>query len=113
MKSSLYSVTRVKAAQQVMSLDEVLAADRRYFEEHPDAEEYIREFCPGEFGAMELPEIPDGFRYATCVSRLWRDGKPVGRYRELMAICERVPESKSPYPACTAASPGWRSALDP
>jgi hypothetical protein len=41
-----------------MSVEEVLEADRKYFLEHPDEEEFIREFCPGEFGAAELPEIP-------------------------------------------------------
>ncbi len=74
-----------------MTVDEVVAADRRYFDEHPNEEEYIREFVPGEFGKAELPEIPEGFRYATCVSRLWRDGQPVGRYRELMTICDGQP----------------------
>ena len=41
----------------MMSVDEVLEADRPYFLAHPDEEELIREFCPGEFGAAELPEI--------------------------------------------------------
>jgi hypothetical protein len=71
-----------------MTVDEAVAADRRYFDEHPDEDEYIREFVPGEFGTAELPEIPEGFHYATCVSRLWRDGRPVGRYRNLMMVCE-------------------------
>jgi len=39
-----------------------MAADRRYFDEHPD-EDDIREFVPGEFGAAELPEILPGFRH--------------------------------------------------
>ena len=72
-----------------MSVDEAVAADRKYFDEHPNEDEYIREFCPGEFGKMELPEIPEGFRYATHVSVFHREkGEPVGRYRSLMAICE-------------------------
>jgi hypothetical protein len=72
-----------------MTIDEAVAADRRYFDEHPDEGEYIREFVPGEFGAMELPEIPEGFRYATHVSVMHREqGQPVGRYRRLMAVCE-------------------------
>ena len=51
--------------------------------------EYIREFVPDEFGAIELPEIPSGFRYATHVEVTLRvHGQPIGRYRQLMAICE-------------------------
>jgi hypothetical protein len=72
-----------------MTVDEAVAADRKYFDEHPDEDEYIREFVPGEFGAAELPEIPPGFRYATLVSVMLRvDGEPVGRYRNLMTICD-------------------------
>jgi hypothetical protein len=72
-----------------MTVDQAVAADRRYFDEHPDEDEYIREFVPGEFGAAELPEIPEGFRYATHVEVTLRvDGQPVGRYRSLMTICE-------------------------
>jgi hypothetical protein len=51
-----------------MSVDDAVAADRAYFESHPNQDEYVREFCPGEFGKAELPEIPDGFRYVTHVS---------------------------------------------
>ena len=72
-----------------MTVDEAVDADRRYFASHPDEDEYIREFCPGEFGNAELPEIPDGFRYATHVSVFHREeGEAVGRYRRLMAVCE-------------------------
>jgi hypothetical protein len=72
-----------------MTVDEAVEADRNYFDEHPDEDEYIRDFVPGEFGAMELPDIPDGFCYATLVSVLHREkGQPVGRYRRLMAVCE-------------------------
>jgi hypothetical protein len=70
------------------AVDQAIAADRKYFNENPDEEEYIREFCPGEFGKAELPEIPPGFRYATHVSVLYRDGVRVGRYRQLMTVCE-------------------------
>jgi hypothetical protein len=83
--------TRRRPPKRLMKVEEVLAADRQYFVEHPGEEEFIREFVPGEFGAAELPEIPPGFRYATCVSRLWRDGKPVGRYRSLMTVCDGQP----------------------
>jgi hypothetical protein len=71
-----------------MTVDEAVEADRKYFDENPDEAEYIREFVPGEFGAVELPEIPEGFRYATCVEKLYHDGQPVGRYRSLMTVCE-------------------------
>jgi hypothetical protein len=57
----------------------------------PRALEPSTTFCPGEFGVAELPEIPSGFRYATCVSRLWRDGDPVGCYRSLMTVCDGQP----------------------
>jgi hypothetical protein len=71
-----------------MTVDEAVEADREYFEQNPDEEEYIREFCPGEFGKAELPEIPPGFRYATHVSVLYREGARVGRYRQLMTVCD-------------------------
>jgi hypothetical protein len=72
-----------------MTVDQATESDFRYFVEHPDEEQYIREFCPGEFGKRELPELPAGYRYATLVSVTLRvDGLPVGRFREMMAICE-------------------------
>ncbi len=38
---------------------------------------------------IELPQIPEGFRYATHVSVFHREqGEPVGRYRRLMAVCD-------------------------
>jgi hypothetical protein len=79
---------RAQIKQRFQTVDEVVEADWQYFEEHPDEEEYIREFVPGEFGAAELPDIPEGFCYATCVSRLWKDGQPIGRYRNLMFVSE-------------------------
>jgi hypothetical protein len=55
--------------------------------EHPEADEYIREFCPGEFHAVDLPEIPPGFRYATMVTVIHRtDGVADGRYRRAIAV---------------------------
>jgi hypothetical protein len=71
-----------------MTVDEAVEADRRYFASHPEEDEYIREFVPGEFGNAELPEIPDGFRYATHVEVFHRDeaGVADGRYRRLMAV---------------------------
>jgi hypothetical protein len=72
-----------------MTVDEAVVADRQYFNEHPDEDEYIREFVPGEFGAAELPEILPGFRYATHVEVTLRvNGEPVGRYRRLMMVCD-------------------------
>jgi len=64
-------ISRVKPSKQLMTVDEAVEADRKYFDENPEEEEYIREFVPGEFGAAELPEIPPGFRFATHVSVLW------------------------------------------
>ena len=70
-------------------VEEAVQADREWFAAHPDQDEYIREFAPGEFGAEELPEIPPGFRYATHVSVFKRiDGLAVGRYRQLMTVCD-------------------------
>jgi hypothetical protein len=86
------AISRSRASKPIMTVDEAVAADRRYFDEHPDEDEYIREFVPGEFGAAELPEIPLGFRYATHVSVMMRvNGEPAGRYRNLMMICDGVP----------------------
>ena len=74
-----------------MTVDQATEADFEYFCDHPDEEQYIRQFVPGEFGKKELAPIPPGFRYATIVSVTLRvDGQPVGRLRELMAICEDV-----------------------
>jgi hypothetical protein len=83
-------ITRTREKQQFRTVDDAVEADRKYFDEHPDEDEYIREFVPGEFGAAELPDIPPGFRYATHVSVMVRDevGRSVGRYRRLMTICE-------------------------
>jgi hypothetical protein len=83
-------VKRLHKSVAVEMVENILESDRYYFEMHPEEEEFIREFCPGEFGKAELPEIPEGFRYATCVSRIWRDGKPIGRYRNLMTVCDDV-----------------------
>jgi hypothetical protein len=52
-------------------------------------DQHIREFVPSEFAKVELPEVPPGDRYATLVSVTLRvDGESVGRFREMMAICE-------------------------
>jgi hypothetical protein len=56
---------------------------------NPDQNEYIREFCPGEFGAAELPDIPPGFRYATVVTVIHRtNGVADGRRRRMIAVCD-------------------------
>jgi hypothetical protein len=84
---------RARAIGPLMSVDEALAADRAYFEAHPDQDAYIREFVPGEFGKAHLPAIPNGFRYATHVAVMLRvAGEPIGRYRRLMMICEEGPD---------------------
>ena len=49
----------IETSKPVMTVDEAVAADRAYFDEHPDEEEYIREFVPGEFGAATA-EDPAG-----------------------------------------------------
>ena len=78
---------RARAIGPLMSVDEAVAADRAYFEAHPEQDAYIREFVPGEFGKAELPQIPEGFRFATHVSvKMRQEGKPVGRYRRLMVV---------------------------
>jgi hypothetical protein len=85
----LQPISRAKPRKSFMNVDEATAADRKYFEENPDEDEYIREFVPGEFGKMELPEILLGFRYATHVSVTLRvKGQAVSRFRRLMMICE-------------------------
>jgi hypothetical protein len=90
-------ITRTKPRKSFTNVDEATAADRKFFDENPDLDEYIREFCPGEFGKMELPEILPGFRYATHVSVTLRvQGQPVGRFRRLMMICEGLPEWETP-----------------
>jgi hypothetical protein len=89
MDIAMQPITRSRLSKPVMTVDEAVAADRKYFDAHPDADEYIREFVPGEFGALELPEILPGFRDATHVSVIHREnGVAVGRYRSLMAVCE-------------------------
>lgn len=73
-----------------MTVDQACEGDFGYFCEHPEEDEYIRQFVPGEFGEAELPELPPGFRYVTIVSVSLRvDCQPVGRFRNLMAIREK------------------------
>ena len=70
-------------------VEQAIEADRRYFTEHPHQIEYIREFCPGEFGAAELPDIPAGFRYATVVTVIHRTAGVVdGRHRRMISVCD-------------------------
>jgi hypothetical protein len=91
--STLCPISRSRApANPAMTVEEAIDADRKFFAENPDIDEYIREFCLGEFGKAELPDISDGgagWRYATHVSVFHREtGEAVGRYRRLMVICE-------------------------
>jgi hypothetical protein len=75
------------------SVDEAVADDRAWFEAHPDEDERIREFVPGEFGKAELPPVPDGWRYATHVQVVMRvDGAPDGRARRLMVVLDDMTE---------------------
>jgi hypothetical protein len=69
-------------------LEQVKAADRAWFDAHPEENEYIRDFVPGEFPARELPVAPPGFTYATLVTVIARDkeGRAIGRRRNLMAV---------------------------
>jgi hypothetical protein len=60
MVKAMQPFTRQCSSKPPLAVDEAVAADRRYFYEHPE-EEYIREFVPGEFGKAELPEIPEAF----------------------------------------------------
>jgi hypothetical protein len=86
-------IARFKPAKRPMTVNEAVEADRKYFAEHPDADEYIREFCPGEFCAQELPEIPSGFRYATLVTVIHRtNGVADGRYRQMITVCDEPAE---------------------
>jgi len=50
-----------------MTVDEAVAADRRYFDEHPGEVAYVREFVPGEIGAVELPKSPKDFAIHPCL----------------------------------------------
>ena len=81
-------VSRVEETAPVLTVDQATENDFRYFCDHPGEDMYIRQFVPGEFVAVELPLVPAGFRYATLVSVTMRvGGEPVGRFRELMAVC--------------------------
>jgi hypothetical protein len=43
------AIARSRSGKALMTVDEAVEADRRYLDEHPDQDEYIREFCPSEF----------------------------------------------------------------
>ncbi|RXH34366.1 hypothetical protein XH99_01060 [Bradyrhizobium nanningense] len=83
-------ITRIRAKKPLMSVEEAVAADRAWFDAHPEADSYIRQFVPGEFGKAELPAVPPGWRFAThvCVRRRL-EGAAVGRQRQLMVFCEQ------------------------
>ena len=57
-KREMRPISRLRASKSVMTVNEAVAADRKNFDEHPDEDEYIREFVPTEFGAAELPDTP-------------------------------------------------------
>lgn len=71
MKKQLKPVTRDPTNGP--SLDNYTEYDRTWFDAHPDENDYIREFVPGEFLAMELPAIPPGWSYATHVVVIQRN----------------------------------------
>lgn len=37
-------------------LERVMAADKAYFDDHPDSRSYTRDYVPGEFWPMDPPE---------------------------------------------------------
>jgi hypothetical protein len=75
-------IPRVKEKPSVLTVDEATQGDFRYFCDHPDEDRYIRQFVPGEFGPVELPPVPAGYRYATLVSVTMRvGGEPSARRR--------------------------------
>ena len=87
------AIPRIEETPPVLTVDQATEGDFRYFCAHPDEDQYIRQFVPGEFGPVELPPVPAGFRYATLVSVTMRvGGEPIGRFRELMAVCEDTNE---------------------
>jgi hypothetical protein len=80
-----------------ITVDEVIQQDREFFTDNPELNEYIRPYCPGEFGAVELPIPPRGFEHATHVSVTARiNGEPLLRYRRLMFVCEDINEVRAP-----------------
>jgi hypothetical protein len=81
-------------APALNDVEQAIEADRIWFAEHPGEDEYIREFCPGEFGCKELPDIPAGFRYVTLVTVIHRtNGVADGRYRRMIAVCEQASDA--------------------
>jgi hypothetical protein len=51
-------ITRSKPPKSIMTVDEAVEADRKYFAENPDEEEYIREFVPGEVRQSRAAKDP-------------------------------------------------------
>lgn len=45
---NLRPIVRVETRSPAMTVEQATEADFRYFMEHPDEEQYIREFVPGE-----------------------------------------------------------------
>jgi hypothetical protein len=89
MNERMRPISRSESLQPVMTVEQAIEADRLWFAEHPGEDEYIREFCPGEFGRQKLPGIPPGFRYVTLVTVIHRtNGVADGRYRRLIVVCE-------------------------
>jgi hypothetical protein len=61
-------ISRVDEAAPTLTVDQATEPDFQFFCDHPDEEQYIRQFVPGEFGKKDLAPIPPGFRYATIVA---------------------------------------------
>jgi hypothetical protein len=63
----MWPITRTHEKRQFRIVDEAVEADRRYFDEHPDEDEYIREFVPGE----SAPRSCQRFRPVSAMPRVW------------------------------------------
>ena len=62
-------------------------SDRKWFDEHPSDDEFLREIIDGEFDDPDL-EPPPGRRLAVHVSMMHRNatGGAVGRWRQLVVV---------------------------
>jgi hypothetical protein len=81
-------ITVWSSSSGALSFDEAVVADRLYFDEHPDENEFVRDHVPGEFDEAELPEIQPGFRYATKVTAMRVKGRAIVRTRRLVTLCD-------------------------
>jgi hypothetical protein len=75
--TDMQPMMRGESDKPIMTVDEAVEADRAFFDANPDVDEYIRDFVPGEFGKLELPEasttrLTSAWRCAKMAS-LWTD----------------------------------------